>query len=245
MNTDKISKLFKHSLDIQEVSARNSSAAFLQHEPMLFTAYSMTLSAIHEAMQRNVGLSGNEDTEVKDRLLLSGSFYQGIFVAERITRESYYVQASTVIRQQLECLAAIVEAKNGRRIPGRTPNISTIAKAFGRNYGNLSELAHVSVPKKLETIFSWFSHNTEKPVVLIVPLFNYQVAKELYSLNLVLVFLFASELHDLFCALYGSGLLHEELVTLDHALGLLNDIGGLSEAHLIEANNTFQRLLES
>ena len=97
---------------------------------------------------------------------------QGIYCAEKLTRESYYTQAASVIRQQQECLAAIIEAKDKKRVPGKTPNISVIEKAFRPEYGNLSQLAHVSVPAKLAEIHTLLGSDVERPVVSLTPVYN-------------------------------------------------------------------------
>jgi hypothetical protein len=242
---DNVGFSFENCINAQKEASENCSVHFIQSEPMLFTAFSITISVIHDAMQRNLWVSGRSDAEEKDRLILGGTFYQGIFVAERLSRESYFSQAAAVVRQQLECLAAIVESRLGKRISGKTPNISVLNNAFGKDYGNLSQIAHVSVPKKLEVVYAILSQDYNKPAVSILPAFNIKIIKSLYSLNILLTLLFAFELNDLFHHLYEIGLNEKELTTLGNVLALLEDIGAIEDAHLNEANKSFQRTLYS
>ncbi|GIB63051.1 hypothetical protein VCSRO93_3525 [Vibrio cholerae] len=72
------------------------------------------------------------------------SYVSGIRVVEGVIFEGAYVQACTLIRQELEALAQMRHIIKGTARPKKTPNIKILEKHYKLLYSELTDVAHLS-----------------------------------------------------------------------------------------------------
>ena len=83
---------------------------------------------------------------VHERMSLLSSFVIGIDLCERSISGGKYIQASALLRQEMEILAALNELKLNKRVAGKTPNICHLDLSMRKLYSDLTDATHVSKP---------------------------------------------------------------------------------------------------
>lgn len=79
----------------------------------LLNAHCLSLGVIRSMYGQFLGISGKTDNSVSARLPLLASFVQGIDLCEIAINEGLYTQAATLLKQELETIAAVNECKKG------------------------------------------------------------------------------------------------------------------------------------
>lgn len=155
-----------------------------------------------------------------ERLLQSAAFIQGMGICEEAITSAIYSQAGALVRQEMECIAAMRESREGVRVEMKTPNVKQVPWKMAVAYGQLSMMAHSSSSAMLNTM-----QHTEPgrcpQFASIIPRHNAQVAKMLIGHHAALMLLMAMELDSLYTDLYGEGLSPNEQDWIQHAIHLL------------------------
>ncbi len=120
---------------------------------------------------------------------LFASFVIGIETCESAIVEGRYLQASALLRQEMETLARIKEVSAGKENE-KTPNVRVLENSLGRLYGSLSDAAHVSKHPivRAATEYEISTDNLPGPTsgTRYFPAFDEGLARRLFSLHLIL-----------------------------------------------------------
>ncbi|EHU0317757.1 hypothetical protein KY022_002121 [Vibrio parahaemolyticus] len=126
------------------------------------------------------------------------SFVIGLTSNERSIIESDYVQASCLLRQELETLSQLRHILRGTEVDGETPKRNNIEKYLKNVYRELCALTHVS---EFSSINDLTSTSLEGGSSLVLPLrsdclatYSDLILKALFSIHIILVKKVISEL---------------------------------------------------
>ena len=144
-------------------------------------AIDLALGVIVTVVERSSGRRGEPNESVPSRLLQSASFLHGIALCEQAILEAMYPQAGALVRQEMECIAAMEESKLGTRNENKTPNVNNAPPELRRAYGQLSMMTHTSSTVLLESLLV----KTSGPVgyVSVIPEYNHEAARMLLGLH--------------------------------------------------------------
>lgn len=124
--------------------------------PELTDAHQFALSALAATITRHMAKKIEAPSaDVEGQIALIAQFLTGVDLCESAIAEGLYSQGATLLKQELETVAAIEEYREGRRADGKTPRIGiSVTEGYGEVYGRLNEISHVSrheVAKRLCT----------------------------------------------------------------------------------------------
>ncbi|MEA5621118.1 hypothetical protein VB711_25265 [Cronbergia sp. UHCC 0137] len=160
----------------------------------------LMIAALTDLLLYRAGIPGNTNEQLGNILQLITIFSQGQFYTEKLISEGQYVKASAVIKQEIEIIARITELKKGVAKDGRTPNVKYAPPTFNEHYGDMNNIAHISKPNILAVLHSidggTFSATS------ITPIFNGNLAKNLYEIHLIIFYNIIIESIELFQQLY-------------------------------------------
>ena len=170
------------------------------------------------------------EEHVEGQICLIAQFLIGIEVCETAISEGLYSQAAALLKQQLETIAGIDEYKNGNRKEGETPRMSKVGPTagFGRVYGQLNEICHVSrhqIAKDLVT-----GQVGETVGANIMPIYNKELAFFLYGQHVHYITLVARQADMLFQDVYGAGINDEEKTYVGLAISIMLKSGFVDAA---------------
>jgi hypothetical protein len=202
------------------------------------TAYSQLLDAnllVVGVVASDLLRMNGKVAELKGKSLESGAliagFVVGVGICEKAIVEGYYLQASSLLRQELETIAALEEIKQGIRQNGKTPNVKHLPWSLPKLYGDLSAAAHAASHQILSSIVEHkdgISGAQDETIVWgMIPEFDKKLSRRLYALHVFLIIQLAIHLHDYHDEVYCSGLMDEEVKCLNLAIGLLVNEGCL------------------
>lgn len=174
--------------------------------PELADAHQLALSALAAVVTRHVAKKIDAPSvDVEGQIALIAQFLTGVDLCESAIAEGLYSQGATLLKQELETVAAIEEYRDGRRADGKTPRIGIgVTQGHGPVYGRLNEISHVSrheVAKGLVT-----GQIGDLVGASIVPIFIADLAAFLYSQHVLYIGLVVQHADRLFTAVYGAGL---------------------------------------
>jgi|GEM_PF-887320 len=204
---------------------------FKSEFPELTDAHQLSLSALAAVITRHVAKKIEAPpADVEGQIALIAQFLTGVDVCESAIAEGLYSQGATLLKQELETVAAIEEYRDGRRADGKTPRIGIgITQGHGPVYGRLNEISHVSrheVSKGLVT-----EQIGDLVGASIVPIFIADLAAFLYSQHVLYIGLVVQHADRLFTAVYGAGLNSEEREHASLAQLLLLKMGYIEIPH--------------
>lgn len=183
----------------------------------------LATSVIASATSSVSGKPGNADSDTGHILALTGSFVQGIDICETAISEGTYVQASAILKQEMETLAAIREVREKRRKSGRTPNVGTLG-ALAVMYGDLNTLSHVANADVMKNLIR-VELSAEQTGAPLYPVFNGELARLLYGLHVCFLAMIAVEIGITLAELYGEGLKEHEIRMLGRVAEILLQAG--------------------
>lgn len=124
----------------------------------------------------------------QERRVLFASYVVGMSVCELAIQEGRYLQAMTLLRQEMETLAQIVESHDGTRKPGQTANVKVLGKDLSRVYGDLSAAAHASSHDMVSGFVTGIMETEEATTraTYFYPVENMKLARQAFALHLVL-----------------------------------------------------------
>lgn len=196
--------------EVQKISGTSIRKKSKMAYGRLLDGHMLVLGAINAAIQRQNSIPGNTSSVISNVFSLSASFIQGIDACESLISEGYYIQASAILKQELETIAAIEECWKGNRKEQITPNVKNVRWNLNRLYGDLNRAAHIADKDVLDYILK-SQLSFEKVAASIVPIFNKDEAKQMYGLHVCLLVLLLFNIHTLFKEVYGEGLNETEL----------------------------------
>jgi len=132
---------------------RAREAALAELGQPLEEAYSLAFQAVAmAAMQRDGEVSKRPSAEPDRRGTILAAFVTGLLLVEEAILEGFNPQASCLVRQEIEGIAALEEIQRGRRVDKQTPNIRMVDSLDGRVYGGLSNISHLSDHSSLRAL---------------------------------------------------------------------------------------------
>ncbi|MDA2911686.1 hypothetical protein MYX04_12255 [Nitrospiraceae bacterium AH_259_D15_M11_P09] len=205
--------------NIAGASGQNRDKA-MQEYGRLLDAHMLATGVISSVLTRTNLVPGATSPSISERLALVASFVQGIAVCESTISEGLYAQASALLKQELETLAAIQECQKGKRKPEKTPNVGSALWNMNQTYGDLNRLAHVADSQLLNKLYqcggpAGFHETAVKLMpVSIQPQYHRDVARNLYAVRVIFLVLLGMELGTLTSEMYGDGLNENEKTAL-------------------------------
>jgi len=193
----------------------------------LLDGHMLVLGAINLAIDRKNSIPGNTSPKLSNIFSLSVSFLQGIDVCESLISDGYYIQASAILKQEMETIAAIEECWEGVRKERKTPNVKNVKWNLGRFYGDLNRAAHIADKDLLDYLIK-MQIDSNRVGASAVPVFNKEEAKGMYGLHVCLLLLLLFNIHKLFEEVYGSGLTETEFMGGVAGFDALADEGWLN-----------------
>jgi len=228
-------------------AASRSHRVFKSRSTLSTEAVDLALGVIVTVVGGFSGRPSKSDESISSRLLQSAAFLHGMALCEQAILEATYSQAGSLVRQEMECIAAMEESKLGTRKEKKTPNVNNAPPELRRAYGQLSMMTHMSSTAMLESLLA----RTAAPAgyVSVVPQYNHEAARMLLGLHAALLIEFAVQLHILYLDAYGEGLTPLEQDTLQVSTYLLQEDDFLpkpppDEALLVPADDALMRAAE-
>lgn len=102
----------------------------------LLDAHMMATSAVGSMIIRKNIVPGKTTPSISGRLSLIASFIKGIPLCEQAISNGLYEQASNLLKQELESIAAIEEYAENSRKNRKTPNVKYVKWNLGTLYGD-------------------------------------------------------------------------------------------------------------
>lgn len=188
----------------------------------LLIAHCLSLGVIKYMYDQFLGIPGKTNAKISAQLPLLASFIQGIDLCEISIMEGLYSQAATLLKQELETIAAVNECIIEKRKNKRTPNVKHVGFGLGEEYGFLNGIGHLSDKDLFEHIFSAVpdSRMKDQRPVSIVPQFDKEYCRYFYSMHILLIFQAIQQLEQLFTDMYG----YEKAEKIQQALNRIQNI---------------------
>ncbi|MCD6011704.1 MAG: hypothetical protein K0Q79_1566 [Flavipsychrobacter sp.] len=104
----------------------------------------------------SAGKYGNTSPKNDYRMKLVTVYLQGLFVARDLILEGNYNKASAVLKQDVEMVARLSElakSKTGKLY--KQPHLKFAPPIFGKLYGRLNDIAHISKEEILEELITY------------------------------------------------------------------------------------------
>src|SRR5690606_9366703 len=163
---------------------------------------------------------GATSDSISERLTLYASFIQGIDITETAVTEGLYAQASALLKQEMETVAAMNELVSGARRDGRTPNVRHLMWQMGVHYGRINDLVHVGRRSMLHDFYQAEAVGEAVPVS-VTPRFSELASKYLFTLHVGVLCQFVIAVGELLQDLYGESWSLEEQRFVLQAVDLL------------------------
>jgi hypothetical protein len=192
----------------------------------LLDAHFLAVAAVTYATERMAAIPGRTSPSVGERLALSASFIQGIELCEVAISEGLYLQAATLLRQEMETLAAIRESDKGHRKERKTPNVKHLPQHIAKLYGDLSAATHVADQYLIREVLS-VRYGKHIHGASLIPIYNEVLSKFYYSVQIALIIMLACEIQSLFSEMYGAGLDEREDRLIAKSTAILKEHGSL------------------
>jgi hypothetical protein len=124
----------------------------------------------------------------QERRVLFASYVIGMPLCEQAIEEGRYLQAFTLLRQEMETLAQIVTSHAGKRKPGKLASVAVLGKDISRIYGDLSAAAHASNHDMASDLLTEVMESEEaiSRATYFYPVENMNLARRAFALHLVL-----------------------------------------------------------
>jgi hypothetical protein len=174
------------------------------------------------------------DGKAHDSGNLMAGFVLGMDVTESAIMHGRYLQASALVRQEIETMAALDEVKRGVRIDGVTPRVSAFDETIRRLYGQLTDAAHVSNRSIVRSASAYQGPVSGLPEDSVArryfPVLDVNLARGLYALHTLITIHIAEQMNAQFAEMYGEGFTAEENEALRSAVDGLVQEGFVTEA---------------
>ncbi len=164
----------------------------------LIDAHLLITGALAAALLRDNGKIRPITPNNEERDALFASFVIGIEACENAIAEGRYLQASTLLRQEMETLAQLMAVRAGTRKEEKCPNVGVLEKSLKCLYGELSAAAHVSKHGVVRAATAWDICGDDLPGptsgTRYFPVFDESWARRSFGLHLMLIIWVITEL---------------------------------------------------
>jgi hypothetical protein len=132
----------------------------------------------------------------QERRVLFASYVVGLPLCELAIVEGRYLQALTLLRQEMETLAQIVISHSGQRKPGKLANVAVLGRDISRIYGDLSAAAHASNHDMASELLTQVLETEDKVSTgtYFYPIQNRELARKAFALHLFLTMKLISQI---------------------------------------------------
>lgn len=165
-------------------------------------AHSIAIGNMHKLIMSKIDNEGKTNESISAKLALIIAFYQGVEVCEESIKNGLYNISAVLLRQELEIIIQISEIDKGIRKDKKVPNISNWDRNFGRIYGWLSELGHLSKKGVLD-YHNCEKENSEYLGTSVCPIINEDLCFSLYSMHVYFIVVITECLIFLYKEMYG------------------------------------------
>lgn len=206
MHKNDVSDFFKRGVDLeakvksQGLKIREKSKTAYGEE--LISARLILLSITQYLLEVKSNRPGDTNIQNSERLLLISTFYQSSYYIEDLISEGQYIKATAAIKQDYEILARLDSINNGLDEYGVVPNVKVLPEEVRRYYGELNDVAHISKSDVLDELMLVHDEG-EITAVSPIPVFNENIAKNLYELHIYLMVSVVQQHIILFKSMYG------------------------------------------
>jgi hypothetical protein len=170
----------------------------------------------------------------QERRVLFASYVVGMPLCELAIEDGRYLQALTLLRQEMETLAQIVASHAGQRKPGKIATVAVLGKDISRLYGELSEAAHATNHAMVSELLTEVMESEESisQATYFYPVQKGLLARQAFALHLILTMKLISQIsidYNKSHPEHGFGPMDQE--ALDCAMDLLIAEGMVEEVH--------------
>jgi hypothetical protein len=154
----------------------------------LVDAHLLVCGVLGGVLLRTNGKRTQDSLLIQERRVLFASYVVGMPLCEQAIEEGRYLQALTLLRQEMETLAQIITSHAGRRKPGKQATMSVLAKDISRIYGDLSAAAHASNHDMASELLTKVMETEEaiSRATYFYPVENLKLARQAFALHLIL-----------------------------------------------------------
>ena len=173
-----------------------SQTAWIRADKKIGEIYEYAYYALSKLLDFITGVDvGFVSSNVSERMALVAQYAQGVACCEELIIQGLYTQAAALLKQEMELIEAIEEIVAGNRKDGATPRIR-ILKNYGKIYGYLNEISHVSVKNISINIASY--EIASKTGAAIVPVHKEQLSEQMLVWHTIFLLIFTSQAAQLF-----------------------------------------------
>jgi hypothetical protein len=181
----------------------------------LVDAHLLITGALAAVLLRDNGKIRPVTPTSEERNALFASFVIGMEACENAIAEGRYLQASALLRQEMETLAQLKAVRAGRRNENQSPNVAVVESSLRRLYGELSAAAHISKHDVVRAATKWVPSGDDLPGptsgTRYFPVCDESRARRSFGLHLMLIVWVISELSiDLYERHNGDGFTERE-----------------------------------
>ncbi len=232
---------------LEKIGRKNAEETGRDFTEHIVLAHRLALAGIISMLRRHEKAPVRTQLEkvepLTNRLVLVISFVQGSYHCYEAIAKGLYVQAAALLRQEMETVAALVDARksvgNDRRArpknKGQQVGKGNIAWGMNRLHGGLSSATHLTDPKLLDGLYRTDARPDKnllgRPVRL-MPVYRKVDAINLFAFQAGLTIQLGRELDLLFEELVGNGANALENYCLSTAFEYLKKDGFLIETSL-------------
>ncbi|MBW1670431.1 MAG: hypothetical protein JRF20_01975 [Deltaproteobacteria bacterium] len=163
-----------------------------------YTATGEVLYVLNEQGAHNP--AGEVSESVSKRISLTTGLLKSTIIVEQAITCGFYWAASALLRQHMEALARVIHIRKGEAGTERKPpHVGVLPFDLARNYGRLSELAHVSSG---ELIGDFSVCENSELVASSLPIYRKDWANNLLATHTVHMITLAAEIHYLHTEIY-------------------------------------------
>ena len=188
-------------------------------------AYALVLEVVSSLANQSTDLFVKQSPDSSRREAILSGYTVGLTLVEHAILSGYTAQAASLVRQELEAIAALVELAKGVRKERKVPNICHVPSVPGKVYGDLSKLAHFSDTPALREVALLKEGVPESPnpaeVWLLSPQHVPNTTKQIFALHTHLLLHFAEHQSIHYFELHGTRPDGEQTAAINRALSLL------------------------
>jgi hypothetical protein len=165
----------------------------------LWDAYETGCKVLSRLAEQGGAESNGEPLNGAERLSLTASLLQSLFLVEELISSGHYVSAVAILRQHMEILARLIELRRSIVKKGKIPNVKLLPFRLSKNYGRLSEIFHTS---RGEYLSSFVEDVESEEVAKFLPTYREDWSKMLLSVHVAHLVALAGEIDTLHKELY-------------------------------------------
>jgi hypothetical protein len=205
------------------------AAALAELGPDLEEAYSLAYQAVAMAALQRDGIIAKVPEPPDRRSPILAAFVMGLSLVEEALLDGFNPQASALVRQEVEAIAALEEIRLGRRVEGRTPNVSVVETLNGRVYGGMSNAAHLSHHETLRNLVSMRAEVDHAPgpvaAYLMSPQHLPETTRRMFGLHVLLMIHLVNHQEAHLEEMHGAELSQEAVDVANRATKMLAQAG--------------------